>query len=92
METTRLSSKGQVVLPKPVRETLGWTQGMEFRIEANKEGVLLRPVSCFQPTTLRDVVGSAGYTGRRMTTADMDNAIRKGLKGRHAHGRRDSRR
>jgi AbrB family looped-hinge helix DNA binding protein len=92
VETTKLSSKGQVVLPKPVRETLGWTQGMEFRIEANEQGVLLRPLRCFQPTTLREVIGSAGYSGRRMTTADMQSAIRKGLKGRRAHGRYDGRR
>lgn len=89
METTRLSSKGQVVLPKPVRETLGWTQGMEFSIETSKEGVLLRPVRCFERTTLRDVLGSAGYSGRRMTTADMENAIAKGIRGHRAYGRRD---
>jgi len=89
VETTRLSSKGQVVLPKLVRDTLGWTQGMEFRIETNEEGVLLRPVRCFQPTTLRDVVGSAGYSGRRMTTEDMENAIRKGMRRHRVHGRHD---
>lgn len=89
MEITRLSSKGQVVLPKPVRETLGWTQGMEFRVETSQEGVLLRPIRCFEPTTLRDVVGSAGYSGRRMTTADMENAIRKGSGRRRVHGRHD---
>jgi len=92
LETTRLSSKGQLVLPKPVRETLGWTQGMEFRVEANKEGVLLRPVRCFERTTLREVVGSAGYSGRRMTPAEMENAIRKGMSKHRAHGRLDSRR
>lgn len=92
MDTTRLSSKGQVVLPKPVRETLGWKQGMEFSIETSKEGLLLRPVRCFERTTLREVVGSAGYTGQRITTADMENAIRKGMRGRRAHGGYDGRR
>lgn len=80
------------MLPKPVRDTLGWRQGMEFSIEPSDEGVLLRPVRCFAPTTLREVIGSAGYAGRRMTTADMENAIRKGMRGRRVHGRHDSRR
>lgn len=92
METTKLSSKGQVVLPKPVREALGWTRGMEFSVEARKEGVLLRPVRCFEPTKLRDVIGCAGYAGVRVTVADMELAIRKGLRKRRAHGRYDGRR
>ena len=92
MDTTKLSSKGQVVLPKAVRETLGWKQGMEFSIETSDEGVLLRPVRCFKLTTLREVVGSAGYTGKRVTAADMENAIRRGMRGHRAHGRHDSRR
>lgn len=30
---TRLTSKGQLVLPKRVRETLGWRQGTRLRVE-----------------------------------------------------------
>jgi AbrB family looped-hinge helix DNA binding protein len=92
MDTIRLSSKGQLVLPKPVRDSFGWTQGMEFSVEPSKDGVLLRPVRCFEATQLRDVVGCTGYSGRRMTTADMDSAIRKGMRSPRAHGRHDSRR
>ena len=92
MDTIKLSSKGQLVLPKPVRESFGWRQGMEFSVEPSSEGVLLRPVRCFEATRLRDVVGSAGYSGKPKSTLDMKNAIRKGMRSRRAHGRYDGRR
>ena len=33
METTKLSSKGQVVLPKSVRDAHKWQPGAEFAVE-----------------------------------------------------------
>ena len=33
METTRLSSKGQLVLPKAIREADHWGEGTEFSVE-----------------------------------------------------------
>ena len=43
MDTTKLSSKGQVVLPKSVRDQHGWGEGTEFVVESTAQGVLLRP-------------------------------------------------
>ena len=92
METIKLSSKGQLVLPKPVRESFGWRQGMEFSVEPSQDGVLLRPLRCFEPTRLRDVVGSAGYSGKAISTDEMKDGIRKGMRARRAHGRYNGRR
>ncbi len=33
METTRLSNKGQIVIPKNVRNAHGWEPGLEFIVE-----------------------------------------------------------
>ena len=75
METTKLSSKGQVVLPSAVRLARKWKPGMKLAVENRPEGVLLRPLKPFTETTLAEVVGSAGYKGPRKSLQDMENAI-----------------
>ena len=75
METTKLSSKGQVVLPSSVRSARKWKPGMELAVENRPDGVLLRPLKPFAETRLADVVGSAGYKGPRRTLRDMENAV-----------------
>lgn len=39
---TRLSAKGQVVIPKDVRDRLGWGQGSSLEVIETAGGVLLR--------------------------------------------------
>lgn len=86
METTRLSSKGQVILPKSVRESHHWLPGTEFMVEDTPDGVLLRPAKSFPPTRLEEVIGCTGYKGPAKTLQDMEDAIAKGVKARHARG------
>jgi AbrB family looped-hinge helix DNA binding protein len=87
MDTTRLSSKGQLVLPKAIRDAGDWAEGTEFMVERVSEGVLLRPVRPFPVTRLEDVIGCAGYRGPARSIADMERAIAKGVKARRARGR-----
>ena len=87
METTRLSTKGQLILPKSVRDAKAWKAGMEFTVEATKEGVLLRPKRLFKPTRVEDVFGCLQYTGKPKTLAEMDQGIVDEVKRRHARGR-----
>ena len=54
METTKLSSKGQVVLPKSVRDAQSLSlPGTEFAVEEVSEGILLRPLRPFASTRYR---------------------------------------
>ena len=39
---TKLSAKGQIVIPKDVRDRLGWPQGSELEVIETAGGVLLR--------------------------------------------------
>jgi AbrB family looped-hinge helix DNA binding protein len=87
METTRLSSKGQIVLPKSVRDARSWEPGTEFAVDETPEGILLRPLRPFPPTSIADVFGCLKYKGRAKTLRQMEKAIAKGLRARHDRGR-----
>jgi AbrB family looped-hinge helix DNA binding protein len=87
METTRLSSKGQVILPKAVRDARHWEAGTEFVIEEVADGVLLRPVRPFPRATFDEVFGCLKYNGSAKTLGQMEKAIAKGVKERHGRGR-----
>jgi AbrB family looped-hinge helix DNA binding protein len=89
METTRLSSKGQIVLPKSIRDAHGWETGATFAIEETKDGnILLRSLNAPQ-ATLSEVAGCLRppRKERARTMADMDAAIASEVKRRHARGR-----
>ena len=75
MHTTKLSSKGQVVLPSSIRTARNLQPGAEFAVEDTPEGVLLRPLKPFPPTRVDEVFGSAGYRGPALSLAQMDAAI-----------------
>jgi bifunctional DNA-binding transcriptional regulator/antitoxin component of YhaV-PrlF toxin-antitoxin module len=86
METTKLSSKGQIILPVSIRLANQWQAGVEFAVENTADGVLLRPLKPVATTTLDEVIGCTGYTGKAQSIEDMDAAITAEVKSRHARG------
>ncbi len=86
VDTTRLSSKGQIVLPKRLRQAHRWQPGQEFAVIETEEGILLRPTSPFPETTIDEVAACLRYQGRPRTLEEMEQAIEEGAKGT-AHGR-----
>lgn len=87
METTRLSSKGQIIIPKALRDAYQWMPGLEFVVIDTGQGLLLKPYRPFEPTTLDDVAGCLPYDGRPQTIEEMDEAIRLAVTERE-HDRR----
>jgi AbrB family looped-hinge helix DNA binding protein len=87
METTKLSSKGQIILPKSIRTAHNWDTGIEFAVEDTPDGILLRPLKPFPPTQLHEVYGCVAYAGKAKSLEDMDAGIKAVLKDRHARGR-----
>jgi AbrB family looped-hinge helix DNA binding protein len=75
---TRLSSKGQLVLPKEVRAKQGWKEGTEIEVEETPGGVLLRLVDSARGSSLPDLLGCTGYRGPRVSVERMDAAIARG--------------
>jgi AbrB family looped-hinge helix DNA binding protein len=76
METTKLSSKGQVVLPKSVRDARGWRAGTECVVESTTDGVVRRTRKPFPPTSIEQVAGMLPYKGSAKTLEDFDRGIR----------------
>jgi AbrB family looped-hinge helix DNA binding protein len=77
---TRLSTKGQLSIPKTVRDRHGWEAGTELEIEDRGDCVVLRPVLEVPRTELEDLVGCTGYRGPRRSLGEMEEGIAKGAR------------
>jgi len=86
---TILSTKGQLILPKPVRDSRRWPPGTRLSVEETPEGVLLRAVQDrpFPATTVEEVFGMLGYDGPAVTEDDMERAIGEEIRDRMDRGR-----
>lgn len=87
MATTKMSSKGQVIIPKSVRTAHHWESGQELVVVDVGDGVLLKPKSPFAKTRIEVVAGCLQYKGKAKTLEEMDKAIAQGVKERF-RGRR----
>lgn len=79
MKTTKMSSKGQVIIPKALREIHHWKEGQELIAIDVGDGILLKPKKPFPETTLDLVAGCLKYQGTPKSLEDMEDAIRQGL-------------
>lgn len=82
--TTVVSTKGQVILPKPIRQALRWEAGTELVVENTGNGVLLKARSPFAPTKASQVFGMLRYRGKPKTIKEMGAAVAAEARRRHA--------
>jgi AbrB family looped-hinge helix DNA binding protein len=87
MEITRLSTKGQIVLPKSIRMSRAWSPGTEFAVQETADGILLRPAGGLPETNLDQVAGCLPYKGTPKTLTQMNAAIGQEVIRRHDRGR-----
>ncbi|MBA3013953.1 MAG: AbrB/MazE/SpoVT family DNA-binding domain-containing protein [Proteobacteria bacterium] len=80
MPTTSLSSKGQVIIPKPIRALHNWHPGQKLEIIDTGDGILLKAATPFTATTLDQVTGCLPHHGPAKTIEEMEEAIRHGAK------------
>ena len=85
--TTIVSTKGQVILPKAIRQRRHWEPGTRLVVEDTPDGVLLKPATVFAPTRPQDVAGMLAYRGPPKTLDEMDAAIIAEAARRRARGR-----
>lgn len=84
--TTTVSTKGQVILPKAVRQALRWEAGTRLIVESTAEGVLLKPEPLFPETRPEDVYGCLAWKGPTKSLEEMDEAVLEEAKRRHEGG------
>jgi len=78
---TRVSSKGQVIIPKAYRQKLGWDAGTELIVEEEAGQLLLKSPS--KQRKKLPISAAAGMLHRpgvkEITLEEMDTAIDKAL-------------
>lgn len=79
----KIDGAGRIVVPKPVRDRLGFRAGAEVEMVEGADGVLLRPVER-QPALVREGVllvhtgpVAPGYDLRRAVDDERDERMRE---------------
>lgn len=80
MQITHLSSKGQIVIPQPIREAKHWQPGLEFTITEINDGIFLTPKKPFKTTSIAEIVGCTNYKGKTRSLKEMEQAIKNEAK------------
>lgn len=77
--TTRVSAKGQVVIPKDVRDLLGLKPGQLLDVVRMGDGVLLKPAGAKSGRSTEEIVaalrGLYRHQGPAATIEEMDQAV-----------------
>ena len=75
METVKLSSKGQFVLPKAIRDRQQWEAGTEFVLIDRGAELVIKPIKVFPVTELESPDTSSIYRGKPLSLEDMERAV-----------------
>ena len=88
LSTTRMSSKGQVVIPEAIRQELGLEAGAQFVVVSGRDAILLKSISPPSPGEFRAMLKTARQQARKagMKKPDVDKAIRKVRRGQAKGG------
>ena len=79
LEVTSVSSKGQVVIPGPIRERLGIKSGTKMAVITDGENVLMKPLETPKLKAFENLVAESRAYARRsgLKPSDVPKAIRK---------------
>lgn len=75
MSEATVNSRGQVTIPKDVRDALNLKEGTELHFEVQGDGTVL-----LRPRDLRDMIGML-KTDRHVTIEEMNETIARGWAG-----------
>lgn len=77
--TTKLSSKGQVVIPEEIRNRLGLEPGVQFVVVGDRDVVILKVTQAPDMAEFEEIVGRARKAAKRagLKKEDVNKAIRR---------------
>ncbi len=80
--TTKLSSKGQIVIPEDIRNDMGLHAGDQFLVLAEKDVVILKTIAPPDMDAYRDLVKQARKSAKAsgLTKDGLENAIKDARK------------
>ena len=82
--TTTLSTKGQVILPKALRDGFRWAPGAKLLVEETPTGMHISLERPFAPTRMEDVYGSLSKFGCRPREDEIPALLKAAAKRRYA--------
>jgi AbrB family looped-hinge helix DNA binding protein len=76
--TTRMSSKGQVVIPEEIRDRLGLTAGIQFVVIGDNGVVILKALAPPKMSDFEELVGHARRQARKvgLKRSDIAKAVK----------------
>lgn len=84
MAAVSVTSKGQVTIPKRVRQVLGITPGSKVEFDIEGGGARLKLIKKRAPSRIEDGPGILDYTGPRIPIGDMHGGKAMKKAGRRA--------
>jgi len=75
--TTKMSSKGQVVIPEEIRDKLGLTPGTQFVVVGDRDVVILKTLSAPSTGEFYSLIGDAQRQPKiaKMKRSDIQKAV-----------------
>ena len=73
--TTRISAKGQGILPKSIRQNRRWKAGTRLIVEDTIDGVMLTAAPIFEAKRSDEVFGSLKVSGLPKTLEEMEAGV-----------------
>jgi|CXWL01.1.fsa_nt_gi AbrB family looped-hinge helix DNA binding protein len=86
MSQVSVTSKGQVTIPKAVRDALGITAGSKVEFDLDATGARLRIVRVGEVSRIEEGPALLSYKGPRIPTEELDGSIAVARSNRHARG------
>lgn len=75
LETVSFSLKGQIVIPRHIRDQLNIEKGTKARIEVTPEGILIRPMTAAHLRSLRGLLKGKGAMKILMEERKRERAL-----------------